>query len=199
MATNRLIHVVATRRKHLLLGMDIPSSFSPSSAGRAGVGCSASHVELRESCSWKRFSQVVENETCSAWTHEGTSKNGLNCPATFSKSRLGRCEANVHLICSTGQGVTEWHMGDMRASGPCDTLDKLEGGSSERTSVKHAILFRAGESETLEHLRRERILPPQVCFVRPDSMRGVLRHCCAWRRANLSPHSSLQPATEMFW
>ena len=49
-------------------------------------------------------------------------------------------------------------MGDMCASGPCDALEKLEGYSSGRASVKHHMIFRAGESETLEHPRRERIL-----------------------------------------
>ena len=44
-------------------------------------------------------------------------------------------------------------MGDMRASGPCDALEKLKRKSSERASVKHGMIFRAGESETLEHLR----------------------------------------------
>ena len=78
---------------------------------------------------------------------------------------------------SNGQVVTELHIGDMHASGPCDTLEKLEGDCSERASVKHAMIFRAGESETLEHLRRERTLTPEGCFVRSDSMWSVLRRC----------------------
>ena len=99
---------------------------------------------------------------------------------------------------SNGQVVTELHMGDMHASGPCDTLEKLEGDCSERASVKHAMIFRVGESETLEHLRRERTLTPEGCFVRSDSMWSVLRRCWARKRANLSLHS-LQRATVMFW
>ena len=89
---------------------------------------------------------------------------------------------------SNGQVVTELHMGDMHASGPCDTLEKLEGDCSGRAIVKHAMLFRAGESETLEHLRRERTLTPEGCFVRSDSMWSVLRRCWRWKRANLSLH-----------
>ena len=41
------------------------------------------------------------------------------------------------------------------------------------------MIFRAGESETLEHLRRERTLTPEGCFVRSDSMWSVLRRCWA--------------------
>ena len=35
------------------------------------------------------------------------------------------------------------------------------------------MLFRAGESETLEHLRRERTLTPERCFVRFASLLGL--------------------------
>ena len=77
---------------------------------------------------------------------------------------------------SIGQVVTELHMGDMRESGPCDALEKLEGDSSGRAIVTHAMISRARESETLEHLRGEHILPPERCFVRSDSMWSVLRH-----------------------
>ena len=61
-------------------------------------------------------------------------------------------------------------MCDMHASGPCDALEKLEGDMQcERASVQHAVIFRAEESETLEHKRRERIFTPEGCFVRSDS------------------------------
>ena len=60
-------------------------------------------------------------------------------------------------------------MGGMHASRRSDALEKLEGDSSERVSVKHAMISRARESETLERLRRERVLAPEGCFVRSGS------------------------------
>ena len=123
----------------------------------------------------------------------------LNCSAKFSKSQLVRSQSALDFFrSSNGQVVTELHISEMHASGPGDTLEKLEGESGERTSVKHAMIFCATAIETLDNLRRERILTPEGCVVRSDCMWGVLRHCWAWRRANLSLHT-LQPATEMIW
>ena len=60
-------------------------------------------------------------------------------------------------------------MGGMHASRLSDALEKLEVDSTERASVKHAMISRARESGIFEHLRRERVLTPEGCFVKSGS------------------------------
>ena len=74
MATNRLIDVVATRRKHLLYGVDIHRAFL--------------HLEQDE------LVLVDPPRT----RKDAKAAAGLNASAKFSKSLLGWCETKVHMI-----------------------------------------------------------------------------------------------------
>ena len=145
-ATNRLIDVVATRRMHSQLRMDIHRAFL--------------HLQQDELVLvdppriWKDAKATAGRDSAKLWRTKRVLYGGTKAPEERLELFGKVLEELVGLVrsksapdffrTSNGQVVTELHMCDMHASGPCDALEKLEGDSSERASVKHTE-----ESETL--------------------------------------------------
>ena len=126
MATNRLIDVVATRRKHLLLGMDSHRAFL--------------HLEQDELVSvvplriWTDAKASAGGDSAKLWRMKrvlyGYTKGLREWLELFGKvlkesAGLVRSQSAPDFFRSfNGQVVTELHMGDVHASEPCDTLEK---------------------------------------------------------------------------
>lgn len=67
-----------------------------------------------------------------------------------------------------GQVVLEVHMDDIYGCGPSARLSTLVGALRREVEIKHAHVFEPGSEDGFMHLRRERYLVPAGCYIRAN-------------------------------
>ena len=170
-ATNCLIDVVATRRKHSRLATDI---------SRAVHRLEEDELVLVDPPKmWKEAEAAAGRASTRSWRIRSVLYGSRKAPREWLElfgtvleepAGLVRSKTAPHFFRSpNGQVVAQLHMDDVHASGPDDDLEKLEGDVSARVTVRQAVIFRVGPSATVERLRRERILTLEGCCVRANS------------------------------
>ena len=106
---------------------------------------------------------------------------------------------HIFFAVPVGQVVAEQHNDDLHASGLLDMLREILTHVKSCVATKHSASFPAGDNETFEHLRRERILTAEGCYVRANSKyveRAASLLGLEKKRVNLSRYH-LPPTTGM--
>ena len=112
MATNRLIDVLAGRRKHSSLAVDTHRLHLE--VGESVLVDASQVWEDAEAAAGRDSTRLWRMKSCAEWTQQSTSSMARFFSGKFSKSQLGCCESTAHPISFAVLAlVANLHVGDL--------------------------------------------------------------------------------------